>query len=113
MSELDPDRRRLLLSRLSGVQTLIASTDISDAALAALKASSLEEVIVLGRRGPADAAFTLPELIGLTSTCDVVLDAADQALVQADLATAEDPLIRNKLEVLSKLGDASVPATRP
>jgi DNA replication and repair protein RecF len=32
MSELDPDRRRLLLERLSGVQTLIASTDPSDLA---------------------------------------------------------------------------------
>jgi len=32
MSELDPDRRRLLLDRLNGVQTLIASTDPTDLA---------------------------------------------------------------------------------
>lgn len=32
MSELDPDRRRLLLERLNGVQTLIASTDPADLA---------------------------------------------------------------------------------
>ncbi len=32
MSELDPDRRRLLLERLTGVQTLIASTDPTDLA---------------------------------------------------------------------------------
>ena len=32
MSELDPDRRRFLLERLSGVQTLIASTDPTDLA---------------------------------------------------------------------------------
>lgn len=32
MSELDPDRRRLLLEKLSGVQTLIASTDPADLA---------------------------------------------------------------------------------
>lgn len=32
MSELDPDRRRLLLERLNGVQTLIASTDPTDLA---------------------------------------------------------------------------------
>lgn len=32
MSELDPDRRRLLLERLSGVQTVIASTDPADLA---------------------------------------------------------------------------------
>jgi ferredoxin--NADP+ reductase len=33
--------------------------------------------------------------------------------VLADLAREQDPLTRNKLEVLSKLGDASTPATRP
>lgn len=43
----------------------------------------------------------------------MVLDAADHDLVQADLATVEDGLTRNKLEILSKLGNASVPATRP
>ncbi len=32
MSELDPDRRRLLLERLNGVQTIIASTDPTDLA---------------------------------------------------------------------------------
>ncbi len=91
----------------------LARTDISDHALAALRGSKVTEVVIAARRGPAQSAFTLPELIGLTSTCDVVLDAADHELVQADLATADDPLTRNKLEILSKLGDASAPATRP
>ena len=91
----------------------LARTDISDHALAALRDSKVTEVVIAARRGPADSAFTLPELIGLTSTCDVVLDAADHELVQRDLAKASDPLTRNKLEILSKLGDASVPAVRP
>lgn len=91
----------------------LARTDISDHALAALRQSKVTEVVIAARRGPAQSAFTLPELIGLTSSCEVVLDAADHALVQADLATVEDRLTRNKLEILSKLGDASVPATRP
>jgi ferredoxin--NADP+ reductase len=73
--------------------------------------------VIAARRGPAESAFTLPELIGLTSTCDVVLDAADHELVLRDLAQASDPLTRNKLEILSKLGDAGsdrpAPATRP
>ena len=38
---------------------------------------------------------------------------ADHDLVRADLATVDEPLTRNKLEILAKLGDASVPATRP
>lgn len=91
----------------------LARTDISDHALAALRASRVQEVVIAARRGPADSAFTLPELIGLTSTCDVVLDGADHDLVLRDLAEASDPLTRNKLEILSKLGNASAPAKRP
>ena len=91
----------------------LAGTDISDHALAALRDSRVTEVVIAARRGPADSAFTLPELIGLTSTCEVVLDASDHDLVLRDLAQASDPLTRNKLEILSKLGDASAPATRP
>ena len=37
-------------------------TDIADHALAALRESTIEEVVVLGRRGPAQAAFTNAEL---------------------------------------------------
>jgi ferredoxin--NADP+ reductase len=91
----------------------LARTDISDNALAALRQSKVAEVVIAARRRPEHSAFTLPELIGLTSTCDVVLDADDHDLVQADLAVAEDSSTRSKLEILSKLGDASVPATRP
>ena len=91
----------------------LARTDISDHALAALRASRVTEVVIAARRGPAQSAFTLPELIGLTSTCEVVLHAADHDLVVRDLAEASDPLTRNKLEILSKLGDASTPVTRP
>jgi ferredoxin/flavodoxin---NADP+ reductase len=91
----------------------LARTDISDHALAALRSSKVTEVVIAARRGPAHSAFTLPELIGLTSTCDVVLDGADHDLVIGDLATESDPLTRDKLEILSKLGDASAPATRP
>jgi ferredoxin--NADP+ reductase len=92
---------------------VLAGTDISDQALAALRRSAIKEVVIAARRGPADSAFTLPELIGLTSTADVVLDCADHKLVIADLATAEDALTRNKLQILSELGDASAPASRP
>jgi ferredoxin/flavodoxin---NADP+ reductase len=91
----------------------LAGTDISDNALAALRGSRVQEVVIAARRGPAASAFTLPELIGLTSNREVVLDAADHDLVIRDLAEVTDPLSRNKLEILSKLGDASAPATRP
>ncbi len=91
----------------------LARTDIADHALAALRSSKVREVVVAARRGPEFSAFTLPELIGLTAACEVVLDAADHQRVTADLATVTDRLTRNKLEILAKLGDASAPITRP
>ena len=56
----------------------LATTDISDTALAALRSDNVQDVVVLGRRGPADAAFTLPELIGLArhDDIDIVVDGA-------------------------------------
>jgi ferredoxin/flavodoxin---NADP+ reductase len=91
----------------------LARTDIADHALAALRNSRVTEVVIAARRGPADSAFTRPELIGLTSTCEVVLDSADHDLVLRDLTEVSDPLTRNKLEILTKLGDASTPVSRP
>ncbi|MEZ0052200.1 ferredoxin--NADP+ reductase [Mycobacterium sp. MAA66] len=95
----------------------LARTDISDHALEALRGSKVREVVIVARRGPIHSAFTLPELIGLTTTCDVVLDAADHELVKRDLDVESDSpsksLTRNKLEILAKLGDSSTAATRP
>jgi ferredoxin--NADP+ reductase len=75
----------------------LASTDISDSALAALRDSTIREVVVLGRRGPVDAAFTLPELIGMAGIdeIDVVVEGAvevtsEKTRILADLA-ARDP----------------------
>ena len=86
----------------------LARTDISPVALARC-GSAVREVVIAARRGPAESAFTLPELIGLTEATDVVLDAADES-VQADLATTTDPVALAKLEILerppSRLGSA-------
>jgi ferredoxin/flavodoxin---NADP+ reductase len=94
----------------------LARTDISDHALEALRRSAVREVVIAARRGPAQSAFTLPELIGLTSASEVVLDAADHQRVASDLAEVSggsDNVTRSKLEILSKLGDGSAPASRP
>ncbi|MEA2312216.1 MAG: ferredoxin/flavodoxin---NADP+ reductase, partial [Solirubrobacteraceae bacterium] len=40
----------------------LARTDVADHALAALRESAIREVVVIGRRGPAQAAFTSAEL---------------------------------------------------
>ncbi|WP_299566465.1 FAD-dependent oxidoreductase [uncultured Mycolicibacterium sp.] len=91
----------------------LARTDIADHALAALRDSRVREVVVAARRDPADSAFTLPELIGLTTDREVVLDAGDRELVHRDLARTTDPMRRAKLELLAKLPDADGPAARP
>ncbi|OBJ48619.1 FAD-dependent oxidoreductase [Mycobacterium sp. 1423905.2] len=91
----------------------LARTDIADHALQAFRKSSVREVVIAARRGPAHSAFTLPELIGLTAASEVVLDAADRQLVIDALATAADPLVRQKLDVLSTLGDGSAAPSRP
>ncbi|MET7767387.1 FAD-dependent oxidoreductase [Nocardia sp. NPDC005366] len=43
----------------------LAETDIAPHALRALRESGIEEVVILGRRGPAESAFTVPEFVGL------------------------------------------------
>jgi ferredoxin/flavodoxin---NADP+ reductase len=53
----------------------LAGTDISDTALEALRASKVREVVVVGRRGPEAAAFTFPELVGLTQLTGVAVRA--------------------------------------
>lgn len=85
----------------------LAATDISDAALQVLRGSAVREVVVAARRDPVDSAFTLPELIGLTAHAEVVLDAADHALVRADLEAARDTGTRAKLKILAGLPDAA------
>src|SRR6476646_4144795 len=57
----------------------LAPTDATDASIEAIVASSLREIVVVGRRGPAQAAFTTPELqeMGDLAGADVIVDPAD------------------------------------
>jgi ferredoxin--NADP+ reductase len=57
----------------------LAPTDTTDAAIDAINESSLREIVILARRGPAQAAFTTPELkeMGELADADVVVYAAD------------------------------------
>ncbi|MGL6237022.1 MAG: FAD-dependent oxidoreductase [Segniliparus sp.] len=78
-------------------------TDISRTALAALHDSKVREVVVVGRRGPEFSAFTMPELIGLASSVEVVLDPPARELVLKALAETDDRVRREKLELLATL----------
>ena len=57
----------------------LALTDTADHAIGPLSAASVQEVILLGRRGPAQAAFTNPELreLGEMTGVDVQVDPAE------------------------------------
>jgi ferredoxin--NADP+ reductase len=57
-------------------------TDVADHALEALRESRVEEVVVLGRRGPAQAAFTSAELreLGRMDGVDLRVDPAEVEL---------------------------------
>jgi ferredoxin/flavodoxin---NADP+ reductase len=82
----------------------LAQTDVADHALEALAGSSIEEVVVLGRRGPAQAAFTTPELIELSelAAADVIVDPGDMELDPASARIVEeaDTQTKRKIEVL-------------
>ncbi len=69
----------------------LAVTDVADHALDVLAESKIREIMVLGRRGPAQAAFTNPELLelGAMTDADVFVDSRDVAL---------DPLSQTWLE---------------
>jgi ferredoxin--NADP+ reductase len=60
----------------------LAVTDVADHALEVLAESNIREIVVLGRRGPAQAAFTNPELLelGEMTEADVYVDARDVEL---------------------------------
>jgi ferredoxin--NADP+ reductase len=77
----------------------LSVTDIADHALELLRASEVREIVVLGRRGPVQAAFTNPELRELAELelADVIVDPAD---VELDAASA------------AMLADADVTTTR-
>jgi ferredoxin--NADP+ reductase len=75
----------------------LAPTDTTDAAIAAISNSGIEEIVMVGRRGPAQAAFTTPELIelGELAGADVVVDPAD-----LEGAEPKDTNAERNLEVL-------------
>ena len=79
----------------------LAGTDTVDAAVEAIVDSRLREIVMLGRRGPVQAAFTPPELgeLGELAGADVVVDAADLELDAASAAALEEDRERARRNV--------------
>ncbi|MGW0021487.1 4Fe-4S binding protein [Rhodococcus sp. NPDC003382] len=87
----------------------LANTDIADHALAALRKSAVREVVLLGRRGPAQAAFTLPEFLALCERPDIdVVAIPDEVEESASSATAGetiDPIVKFKTDLILAAAD--------
>jgi ferredoxin--NADP+ reductase len=64
----------------------LASTDIADSALAALRASKIEEVVVLGRRGVGQAAYSTCEFLALASRPDIDVIMDGETVAELELA---------------------------
>jgi ferredoxin--NADP+ reductase len=81
----------------------LAPTDTTDRAIEAISGSGLRELVLLSRRGPAQASFTTPELkeLGELAGADVLVDPADLDLDPTSEASLEtDTNARRNLEVL-------------
>jgi ferredoxin/flavodoxin---NADP+ reductase len=69
----------------------LRGTDTADHAIGELAKSKIQEIVVLGRRGPAQAAFTNPEIkeLGEMIDADVIVDPGDVELDPASQAFIE------------------------
>jgi ferredoxin--NADP+ reductase len=93
----------------------LAPTDATDKAIAAIGRSKLKEIVMLGRRGPAQAAFTTPELqeLGELAGADILVDPAELELDEAsEAALAGDTNARRNAEVLRQFAGRA-PAGKP
>src|SRR4051795_6757155 len=86
---------------LARTEDELAPTDITEQSTAAIVASSITDIVMLGRRGPAQASFTPPELkeLGELGGADVVVDAADLPLDPASESLLESAGARTKRNV--------------
>ena len=93
----------------------LRSTDVADHALSALAESAVRELVVLGRRGPTQASFTVPELLELKQLGDVqvVIDSGDD-LHQEDVDPQAGGGMRAlRQRILAELGQAHDGDGRP
>ncbi len=78
----------------------LAATDTADHAIDAFGMAGVTEVVLLGRRGPAEAAFTNPELreLGELQRADVIVDPAQ--LEGVEVSEDGDTTKRRNVEIL-------------
>ncbi|MFF3534275.1 FAD-dependent oxidoreductase [Streptomyces sp. NPDC002466] len=95
----------------------LAGTDIADHALAALRASKVREVVLLGRRGPEHAAYSASELLALKHLpgVELVVDDHDPrtgAAVDGAAADGKAALLRDVARETVDWSQAPAPGRR-
>ena len=90
---------------LARSQAELDQTDIVDYAQRALAKSKIQEIYVLGRRGPAQAAFTNPEIkeLGEMEEATIFVDPKEMELdehSELQLATTSDRTLIRNVEIL-------------
>jgi ferredoxin--NADP+ reductase len=89
---------------------VLATTDIADHALQSLHDRGVEEVLIIGRRGPLQATFTtlevreLGDLEGLGDV-DVIVDPADLAGISDEDLEAAGKTVKNNVKALRGYAD--------
>jgi ferredoxin--NADP+ reductase len=79
----------------------LAGTDISGSALAALRESRVREVVLLGRRGPAEAAFDQGELADIVGLSGV--EVTVEGVTSFGVPEGADAATRKNVEYLATL----------
>src|SRR4051794_8693398 len=93
----------------------LAPTDTTDQAIDAIGSARIAEIAILGRRGPAQASFTPPELaeFGALGGADVLVDPVELQLDAASSAQVEsDTRAQRNMELLTDFA-ARQPTGRP
>jgi ferredoxin/flavodoxin---NADP+ reductase len=88
---------------------VLRATDIADHALEALHARGVAEVVIVGRRGPLQGAFTTLELreLGELEGVDVVVDPADLASITDEDAAAAGKTVAANVKVLRSYAEGA------
>jgi ferredoxin--NADP+ reductase len=81
---------------------VLALTDIADHALESLRPRGVDEVVVIGRRGPLQTAFTTLELreLGELEGVDVIVDPAQLERISDEDAAAAGKTTKTNIKVL-------------
>lgn len=90
---------------LARTEAELAETDIADYALEALREARIREIYMLGRRGPAQAAFSNPEIreLGEMEGTDVWVPPDEAALDPLSAAAVEeegDRITQKKVDII-------------